>query len=94
MQASPKPNPPMLEEEDELEMIPYYEIYASAGYGSFNLETYQPDDYIGLNRKWLNQRGFRINHLRFFQAEGIQCIQRLAITKHSTIQWTYPLTNR
>jgi len=41
--------------------------------------TYQPDDYIGLNRKWLNQRGFRINHLRFFQAEGIQCIQRLAM---------------
>lgn len=67
----------MLEEEDELEMIPYYEIYASAGYGSFNLET--SDDYIGLNRKWLNQRGFRINHLRFFQAEGIQCIQRLAM---------------
>ncbi|WP_315569191.1 hypothetical protein [Haemophilus parahaemolyticus] len=34
-----EPNPPMLEEEDELEMIPYYEIYASAGYGSFNLST-------------------------------------------------------
>ena len=69
-QASAKSSPPTIAEEDELEMIPYYEIYASAGYGSFNLDAYEPDDYIGLSRRWLNQRGFRINHLTFFQAEG------------------------
>lgn len=68
-QASAKSSPPTIAE-DELEMIPYYEIYASAGYGSFNLDAYEPDDYIGLSRRWLNQRGFRINHLTFFQAEG------------------------
>ena len=69
-QASAKSSPPTIAEEDELEMIPYYEVYASAGYGSFNLDAYEPDDYIGLSRRWLNQRGFRINHLTFFQAEG------------------------
>ena len=69
-QASAKSSSPTMAEEDELEMIPYYEIYASAGYGSFNLDAYEPDDYIGLSRRWLNQRGFRINHLTFFQAEG------------------------
>lgn len=70
-----KPQPaksttPAILEEDELELIPYYEVYASAGNGSFNLEVYEPTDYIGLSRRWLRQRGFRINHLTFFQAEG------------------------
>ena len=70
-----KPQPakstaPAIPEEDELELIPYYEVYASAGNGSFNLEVYEPTDYIGLSRRWLRQRGFRINHLTFFQAEG------------------------
>lgn len=70
-----KPQPvkstaPAILEEDELELIPYYEVYASAGNGSFNLEVYEPSDYIGLSRRWLRQRGFRINHLTFFQAEG------------------------
>ena len=61
---------PAATDADELEMIPYYEVYASAGYGSFNIAVYEPDDYIGLSKRWLTQRGFRINHLTFFQAEG------------------------
>ena len=61
---------PAATDADELEMIPYYELYASAGYGSFNVAVYEPDDYIGLSKRWLTQRGFRINHLTFFQAEG------------------------
>lgn len=65
-----KSTAPAIPEEDELELIPYYEVYASAGNGSFNLEVYEPSDYIGLSRRWLRQRGFRINHLTFFQAEG------------------------
>lgn len=65
-----KSTAPAILEEDELELIPYYEVYASAGNGSFNLEVYEPSDYIGLSRRWLRQRGFRINHLTFFQAEG------------------------
>lgn len=69
----PAQNQPALspaQEADEMELVPFYDIQASAGFGAFNSEVYAPDDYIGLSKRWLEVRGLYINRLVFITASG------------------------
>ncbi|MDD0823725.1 hypothetical protein PTQ27_04450 [Mannheimia sp. AT1] len=36
---------------DEMERVPFYNVQASAGFGTFNQDVYAPDDYIGLSKQ-------------------------------------------
>lgn len=58
------------QEADEMELVPFYDIQASAGFGAFNSEVYAPDDYIGLSKRWLEVRGLYLNRLVFITASG------------------------
>lgn len=55
---------------EDMELVPFYNISASAGFGAFNSDVYAPDDYIGLSKRWLASRGFYLNHLAFITASG------------------------
>lgn len=55
---------------EDMEMIPFYDVQASAGFGAFNNEVYDPDDYIGLSKRWLEVRGLYLNRLAFITASG------------------------
>lgn len=55
---------------DDMELVPFYDVRASAGFGAFNSEVYAPDDYIGLSKHWLDVRGLYLNRLVFITALG------------------------
>ena len=42
---------------NELVNVPFYNTFASAGFGAFNDDVYEPDDFVGLSSRWLQQRG-------------------------------------
>ena len=52
------------------EKVPFYNAFASAGFGAINTDVYKPDDYIGLSQQWLTQRGLNRNGLMFIMASG------------------------
>lgn len=52
------------------EKVPFYNAFASAGFGAINTDVYKPDDYIGLSQQWLTQRGLNRNDLMFIMASG------------------------
>ncbi|UWZ92681.1 helix-turn-helix transcriptional regulator [[Pasteurella] aerogenes] len=53
-----------------LEQVPFYNTFASAGFGAVNTDVYKPDDYIGLSTQWLNFKGLNKSSLAFILADG------------------------
>lgn len=60
----------LLKQRDELVHVPFYNTFASAGFGAFNGDTYEPDDFVGLSSRWLQQRGLHKNKLAFILTSG------------------------
>lgn len=54
----------------ELVSVPFYNTFASAGFGAFNDDVYEPDDFVGLSAHWLQQRGLQKNKLAFILTTG------------------------
>lgn len=54
----------------ELVSVPFYNTFASAGFGAFNDDVYEPDDFVGLSAHWLQQRGLQKNKLAFILTSG------------------------
>ena len=54
----------------ELVSVPFYNTFASAGFGAFNDDVYEPDDFVGLSTHWLQQRGLQKNKLAFILTSG------------------------
>jgi len=54
----------------ELVSVPFYNTFASAGFGAFNDDVYEPDDFVGLSSHWLQQRGLQKNKLAFILTSG------------------------
>jgi len=54
----------------ELVSVPFYKTFASAGFGAFNDDVYEPDDFVGLSARWLQQRGLQKNKLAFILTSG------------------------
>ena len=54
----------------ELVNVPFYNTFASAGFGAFNDNVYEPDDFVGLSVRWLQQRGLHKNKLAFILTSG------------------------
>ena len=54
----------------ELVNVPFYNTFASAGFGAFNDDVYEPDDFVGLSAHWLQQRGLQKNKLAFILTSG------------------------
>lgn len=55
---------------NELVNVPFYNTFASAGFGAFNDDVYEPDDFVGLSARWLQQRGLQKNKLAFILTSG------------------------
>lgn len=55
---------------EPLEQVPFYNTFASAGFGAVNTDVYKPDDYIGLSTQWLNFKGLHKSSLAFILADG------------------------
>ena len=55
---------------NELVNVPFYNTFASAGFGAFNNDVYEPDDFVGLSARWLQQRGLQKNKLAFILTSG------------------------
>lgn len=55
---------------NELVNVPFYNTFASAGFGAFNDDVYEPDDFVGLSSRWLQQRGLQKNKLAFILTSG------------------------
>jgi uncharacterized HTH-type transcriptional regulator HI_1476 len=60
----------LLKQRDELVHVPFYNTFASAGFGAFNGDAYEPDDFVGLSSRWLQQRGLHKNKLAFILTSG------------------------
>lgn len=54
----------------ELVSVPFYNTFASAGFGAFNDDVYEPDDFVGLSARWLQQRSLQKNKLAFILTSG------------------------
>lgn len=54
----------------ELVSVPFYKTFASAGFGAFNDDVYEPDDFVGLSARWLQQRSLQKNKLAFILTSG------------------------
>ncbi|MCW9698166.1 helix-turn-helix domain-containing protein [Avibacterium sp. 20-129] len=68
--APPTPAITAAQSADSLELVPFYDVQASAGFTAISEGAYAPDDYIGLSKRWLNLRGFYLNKLAFITASG------------------------
>ena len=59
-----------LNKASELVSVPFYKTFASAGFGAFNNDVYEPDDFVGLSARWLQQRSLQKNKLAFILTSG------------------------
>lgn len=55
---------------DDFELIPYYSIRASAGYGAFNDGSAEPSRYLAFTREWLNRKRLNVKDLVMISAVG------------------------
>lgn len=60
----------LLKQPEDLVNVPFYNTFASAGFGALNDDVYVPDDFIGLSPQWLFQRGLQKNKLAFILTSG------------------------
>lgn len=60
----------LLKQRDELVHVPFYNTFASAGFGAFNDDVYEPDDFVGLSSHWLQRRGLQKDKLAFILTSG------------------------
>ena len=55
---------------DEFEMVPFYDVKVSAGFGRNGQGVYEPDSYLAFRKDWLHARGLKPKDLCCVQAHG------------------------